>query len=301
MTKAMISPTKYFNPYTDFGFKKLFGEEGSKDLLHDFLNQLLPQHHQIAELSFKNPEKIASTPKERKAIYDIYCKTAKGEQFIVEMQKAKVNFFKDRALFYSSFPIKEQAKKGVWNFELMPVYFIAILNFHYDENEERQKFLRAVCLKDQDGEIFYDKLHFKFLQMPLFTKQEHELETHFDKWVYFLKNLENFDHIPTILNEPIFQKGFEIAELSHLTARQYDAYLKSLVDYSEVQNVSDTSFGDGEKIGIEKGKIAGKMEEKIEIAKGMLAEKLPLDLIVKLTGLSLPEIEKLIPKLETKN
>jgi predicted transposase/invertase (TIGR01784 family) len=283
--KEQVSQSKYFNPYTDFGFKKLFGEEGSKDLLHDFLNQLLPPHHQISELSFKNPEKIASTPKERKAIYDIYCKTAKGEQFIVEMQKAKVNFFKDRALFYSTFPIKEQAKKGVWSFELMPVYFIAILNFQYDEKEERQKFLRAVCLKDQDGELFYDKLHFKFLQMPLFTKQEHELETHFDKWVYFLKNLENFDHIPAILNEPIFQKGFEIAELSHLTARQYDAYLKSLVEYSEVQNVNDTAFGDG----FEKGELA----KALKIAKEMLLDNEPIEKIVRYTQLSVEQIENL--------
>ena len=284
---------KYFNPYTDFGFKKLFGEEGSKDLLQDFLNQLLPLHHQIAELTFKNPEKIASTSKERKAIYDIYCKTAQGEQFIVEMQKAKVNFFKDRALFYSTFPIKDQAKKGVWNFELKPVYFIAILNFHYDEEEERQKFLRAVCLKDQDGDIFYDKFHFKFLQMPLFTKQEHELETHFDKWVYFLKNLENFDHIPDILNEPIFKKGFEIAELSHLTPRQYDAYLKSLVEYSEVQNVRDTSFGDGEKIGMEKGKIEGKIEAIKTVAKALKTQGIAIDIIMVSTGLSQQEIDEL--------
>ena len=289
MAKSISMATKYFNPYTDFGFKKLFGEEASKDLLQDFLNQLLPQHHQVAELSFKNPEKIASTPKERKAIYDIYCKTATGEQFIVEMQKAKVNFFKDRALFYSTFPIKEQAKKGVWDFKLMPVYFIAILNFHYDEEDERRKFRRDVCLKDQDGEIFYDKLHFKFLQMPLFTKAEHELETHFDKWVYFLKNLENFDHIPAILNEPIFQKGFEIAELSHLTARQYEAYLKSLVEYSEVKNVSDTSFEEGEKIGIEKGKL----EEKHAIARGMLAKSFDLETVSELTGLSRSEVERL--------
>ena len=89
------------------------------------------------------------------------------------------------------------------------MYFIAILDFRYDEEEERQKFLRAVCLKDRDGDVFCDKLHFKFLQMPLFTEQEHELETHFEKLVYFLKNLESFDHIPAILNEPIFQKGFE--------------------------------------------------------------------------------------------
>ena len=115
---------KYLNPYTDFGFKKLFGEEANKDLLQDFLNQLLPDYHQIADLSFKNPEKVPSTAKERKAIFDIYCQTKDGTRFIVEMQKAKVNYFKDRSLFYSTFPIKEQAKKGGWNFKLMPVYFI---------------------------------------------------------------------------------------------------------------------------------------------------------------------------------
>lgn len=276
---------KYFNPYTDFGFKKLFGEEGSKDLLIDFLNQLLPDYHQIAELSFKNPEKIASTPKERKAIFDIYCQTAKGERFIVEMQKAKVNFFKDRALFYSTFPIKEQAKKGEWTFELTPVYFIAILNFHYDEAEERRKFRRDVCLKDQDGDIFYDKFHFKFLQMPLFTKQEHELETHFDKWVYFLKHLENFDHIPSVLNEPIFQRGFEIAELSHLTPRQYDAYLKSLMEYSEVKNVSDAAFGDG----FEKGELA----KALKIAKALKEKNVDINIIIASTGLTKQEIERL--------
>jgi predicted transposase/invertase (TIGR01784 family) len=283
--------TKYLNPYTDFGFKKLFGEEASKDLLTDFLNQLLPAHHQIAELSFKNPEKIASTSKERKAIYDIYCQTKDGDRFIVEMQKAKVNFFKDRALFYSTFPIKDQAKKGEWSFELLPVYFIAILNFHYDEEEEKRKFRRDVCLKDQDGDIFYDKFHFKFLQMPLFTKQEDELVTHFDKWVYFLKNLENFDHIPAILNEPIFQKGFEIAEVAHLSPKQFDAYLKSLVEYSEVKNVSDTAFGDGKNVGI----VEGESKAIRKVAKSMLAEGFDIKTIAKITGLSEAEIKKLCP------
>lgn len=285
MTKVAAMPTKYFNPYTDFGFKKLFGEEGSKDLLMDFLNQLLPSHHQIAELSFKNPEKIASTPKERKAIFDIYCQTKEGQRFIVEMQKAKMNFFKDRALFYSTFPIKEQAKKGLWTFELTPVYFIAILDFQYDEKEEEAKFRRDVCLKDQDGDVFYDKFHFKFLQIPLFNKQEHELKSHFDKWVYFLKHLENFDHIPSVLNEPVFQKGFEIAELAHLTPKQFDAYQKSLLEYSEVKNVSDTSF--------EEGKLEGKTEEKYNTAKALKNKQCPIDFIMEITGLTEKEIESL--------
>ena len=281
MRQTNSTQKKYFNPYTDFGFKKLFGEEGSKDLLMDFLNQLLPDYHQIADLSFKNPERIPSTAKERKAFFDIFCQTAKGERFIVEMQKAKVKYFKDRALFYSTFPIKDQAKKGDWSFELLPIYFVAILDFHYEEEEEKQKFRRDVCLKDQDGDVFFDKLHFRFLQMPLFIKQEHELENRFDQWCYFLKNLESFDHIPAILNEPVFQKGFEIAEISHLTPRQYDAYLRSLMEYSEVKNVSDTSFEEGE------------LAKARKIAKGMLTKNFDLNIIAELTGLTENEIKNL--------
>jgi predicted transposase/invertase (TIGR01784 family) len=277
--------TKYFNPYTDFGFKKLFGEEGSKDLLIDFLNQLLPSFHQIAELTFKNTENLSDTKSERKAIFDIYCESKSGEKFIVEMQKAKMEFFKDRALFYSMFPIREQAQKGEWDFKLLPVYFIAVLDFEYDEKDKYRKFMRDVYLKDQDGEIFYDKLHFKFLQMPLFNKKEYELENRFEKWIYFLKNLESFDHIPAILNEPIFQKGFEIAELSHLTSVQYEQYQKSLIQYWDVKNVTDTAFKDG--------KVEGKFEEKEVIAQIMLSDNEPIDKIVKYTQLSIAQIEAL--------
>jgi predicted transposase/invertase (TIGR01784 family) len=277
--------SKYLNPYTDFGFKKLFGEEGSKDLLIDFLNQLLPDYHQISELSFKNPDNMADTSLERRAVFDIYCQSSTGEKFIVEMQKAKMNFFKDRSLYYSTFPIREQADKGVWNFRLLPVYFIAILDFVYDELEDMRKFRRDVCLKDQDGDVFYDKLHFKFLQMPLFNKQEHELTSHFDKWVYFLKHLEDFDHIPNILNEPIFQKGFEIAELAHLDADQFDEYQKSLFQHSEAKLVLDTAY--------DEGVLKGKLEQQLATAKVMLQKGLDIDLICEVTGLSAPQIMKL--------
>lgn len=284
---------KYLNPYTDFGFKKLFGEEGSKDLLKDFLNQLLPAQHQIATLQLNNSEQLNDTAVERTAIFDIYCQTETGSKFIVEMQKAKVNYFKDRSLFYSTFPIREQAEKGGWGFKLLPVYFIAILDFHYDEKEEERKFRRDVCLKDQDGDVFFDKLHFKFLQMPLFNKKEDELETHFDKWVYFLKNLESFDHIPQILNEPVFQKGFEIAELSHLKPRQYESYQKSLLEYWEVKNVMDTSFGEGFAEGEAKGKREGKREGMLEVAKALKQQGQEVKMIIRVTGLLQEDIEKL--------
>ena len=293
--------TKYLNPYTDFGFKKLFGEEANKDLLIDFLNQLLPPEHQIAELHFNNTEQLPDIPLERKAIFDINCISITGQRFIVEMQKAKLHFFKDRSIFYVTFPIRDQAKKGDWLFKLDPVYFVAILDFVYDEAKEQEKFRRDVALRDEDGELFYDKLHFKFLQMPLFNKQEHELETQFDKWIYFLKNLETFDHIPAILNEPIFQKAFQIAELANLSHEQYSAYEKNLLDYIGMRAVAVTAKNEG----IAEGRIAGRMEGKAEgiaegraegilsTAKKMKAAGIDAQTIEQVTGLSAVQIEGL--------
>jgi len=120
---------KYINPLTDFGFKKLFGIEPNKELLIDFLNQLLPSVHQIKELTYTKNEHLGGTEYERKAIFDLYCESQSGEKFIVELQKAKQNFFKDRSVYYSTFPIQEQAKKGDWDFELSAVYTIGILDF----------------------------------------------------------------------------------------------------------------------------------------------------------------------------
>lgn len=285
--------SRYLNPYTDFGFKKLFGEEANKDLLIDFLNQLLPHKHQIADLHFKNVENLPNLSIERKAIFDIYCKSITGEDFIVEMQKAKLNFFKDRALFYSTFPIRDQAKKGEWDFKLTPIYYVAILDFKYDEQEEKQKLLREVALRDQHGHLFYDKLSLIFVQMPLFNKQAHELNSHFDKWLYFLKNLDTFDHIPAILKESIFEKAFLTLEEANLTKEQLEQYQKSLLTYWELKGVVDTARDEGEEKGIKKGREEGRLEGKLEVAMKLKQKGLSVEMIIEVTGLSHNEIEKL--------
>jgi predicted transposase/invertase (TIGR01784 family) len=201
------------------------------------------------------------------------------------MQKAKVKYFKDRSLFYVTFPIREQAQKGDWDFKLDPIYFVAVLDFEYDEAEERRKFRRDVALKDQDGDVFFDKLQFKFLQMPLFTKQAHELETRFDKWCYFLKNLENFDEIPNILNEPIFQKAFGTAALVNLTAEQRTIYELSLIQYRDMKSAIETAVEEAVGKAVE--------EKQIEIAKMMKADGVSSVFISKYTGLSIDEISNL--------
>ena len=101
---------RYINPLTDFGFKKLFGTEVNKELLIDFLNEILPDK-KIKNLSYSSEENQGLTELDRKAIFDLYCIGNNGERFIVEMQKAKQNYFKDRSIFYASFPIQSQGKK----------------------------------------------------------------------------------------------------------------------------------------------------------------------------------------------
>ena len=240
---------KYINPYTDFGFKKLFGEEGNKNLLIDFLNSVLPAHHQIADLNFHNVEALPDTYDERKAFFDIHCQSVTGERFIVEMQKAKVKYFIDRSLYYITYPIREQAQRGDWDFKLSAIYFIAVLDFWYDKDEQNAKFIRNVTLKDQYDELFYDKLQLTYLQMKAFNKTADELVTQLDKWAFFLKNLENFDEIPKILNMPVFEQAFNTAKIANFDAKQLEEYEKSRLQYIGAKEIANTAAEEGEARG----------------------------------------------------
>lgn len=175
---------KYINPFTDFGFKKLFGSEYNKDLLIDFLNQVLGDREQIKDLTYLNTEKLGKTQSDRKAIFDLYCENEQGDKFIIELQNVPQQYFKDRSIFYATFPIQEQAQKGHhWDYNLKAVYTVSILNFSFQDTQER--FLREIQLIDnQTGEVFYDKLTFVYIEVPRFRKEEEELVTHFDKWMY---------------------------------------------------------------------------------------------------------------------
>lgn len=184
---------RYINLLTDFGFRRVFGSEPNKQLLVDFLNTLLPSHHRIKSLSYKSTENLGSTSIDRKAIFDIYCQGENGERFIVEIQKAKQNFFKDRSVFYASFPIQEQAMRGEWNFQLAPVYSIGILDFVFDDHKREDTLIHTVELKDQHYDVFYDKLKFIYVELPKFTKTLDQLTSHQDKWLYLLRHLPDID------------------------------------------------------------------------------------------------------------
>ena len=283
---------RYINPFTDFGFKKLFGEEPNKDLLLDFLNVLLKEEQgEIKDLTYLKSEHLGTGELDRKAIFDLYCENEKGEKFIVELQKTKQNFFKDRTIYYSTFPIREQAKRADWNYELKAVYTIAILDFVFDEDkQDTNKFRYDIKLTDTETkEVFYNKLTFIYLEMPKFNKTIEELETKFDKWLYVIRNLNRLDKKPDKLRELVFEKLFETAEIAKFTPDQVRSYEDSLKYYRDMKNSLDTAREEGLLEGIEKGIE----KEKLEVAKNALKMGLSVDDIILLTGLSRQDIKQI--------
>ncbi len=284
---------KYVNPFTDFGFKKLFGEEPNKDLLLDFLNELLKEEQgRIVSLTYLKNEQLGRSELDRRAIFDLYCENERGEKFIVELQKTKQKFFKDRTLYYATFPIQEQSKIAEWIFELKAVYTIAILDFVFDEDKEKpEKFRYDIKLTDiETKKVFYDKLTFIYLEMPKFNKTLDQLETRFDKWLYVIKNLHKFERIPDKLKEKIFIKLFETAEIAKFTLEQARTYEDSLKYYRDLKASFDTLYEEGMKKGMEHGFEKGILT----VAKNMLENGMPVEQVCKLTGLSIEQLNQLL-------
>ena len=249
-----MAHAQFINPFTDFGFKKLFGEEASLPLLKDFLNALLPAQHQIETLDFRNAEFLGRTSVERRAVFDLYCQSDQGETFIVELQKQKQDFFKDRMVYYTTFPIQEQAEKGEWNFRLEPVYCIGILDFVFADEAQEEEVVRYISLKDQHNQPFYDKLTFITVEMPKFNKAVSELSDKKELWLYFLKNLEDLEEIPHIfMGRATFETAFEKAKIPLMNTEEHQRYQQSLKVYRDLNNVVNSAYNEGKEEGREQG------------------------------------------------
>lgn len=280
----------YINPLTDFGFKRIFGTPMNKDLLIDFLNALFEGETFIEDISYSQNEHFGSNNDQRRAIFDVYCLTSTGGHIIVEMQNAYQQYFKDRSIYYSTFPIAEQAKQGDWNYELKDVYTVGILNFAFPENHQDNRLVRVVKLTDVlTKEIFYDKLAYYYVELVNFNKGLSELETVFDKWLYALKNMQNLLERPAELQGKVFAKLFEQAEIAKFTPEERLDYEQSSNAYRDIKNSLDTS----KKVGFEEGMVQGKNDRSREIARNMKAAGIAVSLIVQTTGLTVEEIETL--------
>lgn len=261
--------TKFVNPFTDKGFKIVFGQEICKPLLVEFLNDLLDGERTIQDISFMDKEMMPETLNGRIVIFDILCRDADGTYFIVEMQNRMQDYFIERGLYYLCRMISQQGERGnTWKYDFCPVYGVYFLNFTIPPIT---KFRTNVILADEEtGKLFSGKMKQIYLSLPLFTLSSEECVTDFQRWIYLLKYMDILDRMPFKAQKAVFEKLLDVADLSRLDPKeraQYDATLKAYRDWSncvrcEVRMAEEK----GMKMGMEKG-----MEKGIEkgIEKGM--------------------------------
>ena len=251
--------SKFINPFTDYGFKLIFGREVSKDLLIEFLNDLLEGERVITDLQFLNNEQLPLYPEGRGIIYDVYCTTDTGEKIIVEMQNRMQSNFKERSIYYLSRAIVNQGRVGnEWKFEIKAVYGVFLMNFIIDKNI---KLRTDVILSDREtGELFSDKFREIFIALPLFNKNEEECETNFERWIYILNNMETLKRLPFKARKAVFEKLEEIADVASMSPKERELYDNSVKVYRDYLVTMDAAEKEGIKKGMEEGLKEGMKE-----------------------------------------
>ena len=323
---------KFINPFTDFGFKRIFGQEMSKDLLIDFLNSLLQGERRILSITFMDKEQPRTQKDGRTLIYDIYCETDSGESIIVEMQNCAQISFIDRMLYYSAQAICRQGERGQqWMYDIKAVYAIAFMNFRMDN---LSKLRTDVTLADMEtGRQISNKLRMIFLQLPLFDKRHpDECETNFERWIYVLNNMEVLNRMPYTAKSAVFKKLEDITSLANMSREEQMKYDHALKVYRD-NLMFEQEYKDGLKKALEEGKekgreegrlegreegrlegreegrlegreegrlegreegrLEGKEEGRIEVAKEMIRSGMQVELVAKIAGLTVEAVKKL--------
>ena len=206
------------------------------------------------------------------------------------MQKAEQQFFKDRSVFYATFPIREQAKRGDWNYRLKAVYTIGILNFTFDDKDPDYFHHEVKLMDTRTKEVFYDKLTFIYLEMPKFTKTEDQLVTMFDKWLYAIRHLATLLNRPKALYEKVFEQLFTAAEIAKFNPEELMEYEDSLKALRDWYSVLSTAENKGFAQGKEEGRKEGEKNKALAIARQMLADGMPAESVARYTNLTVEEI-----------
>ena len=279
-----IIKAKYINLMVDWSFKRVFGTEVNKDILIEFLKVIFPQFA-ITDITYIPTEQLGIMEDDRKAIFDVLCKTEDDKTFLVEMQRGRQEHFFERALYYTSFPIMKQGKKTIakeeeegadpWDFSLDGVFFLGVLDFKYEQDEMTEH--RYQLLETRTLKRMTDKLEFVFVEVAKFNKREDELETDLDKWLYLLKNMSTLLERPAALRDRVFGRLFDVAEYARLDDEERKKYV-------EAMNTTRDTFN----------MIAyARKENSYEIARRMIDKGLDMDIILDVTGLTKEDIAKI--------
>lgn len=289
---------KFVDPFTDVGFKIVFGKENSSnEILREFLNDLFEGQEdfgRIRTLRYLNNERSRERLDDRSVIYDILCETECGHRFIVEMQRqAKPNFF-GRAVYYVSRAVYEQGlrrggnQNDDWDYSVIPVVGVFFCDF-YVKGFPHELVQHIRLCDTQTGKPVSDLMRYAFIQLPAFRKVPDECHSEFDKWIYTLKNMADMQTIP-FTHRDVFErlaKISNVAALSDEERRLYDYDVKRARDYKAEMTYARS---EGHTIGFNEGRAEGRAEAAREVARNMKIKGLATDMIAAVTGLSPEEI-----------
>ena len=273
----------FLDPKIDFVFKKLFGTITNKDTLIFFLNSILEkkESEKIIDVKINDPINIQDRKLSKESIVDVRCTDKQNKHYIIEMQVVKEKDFKARAQYYTALALSRQLVAGNPYEMLEPVIFIGILDFTLFKKETF--FSHYIVVDDETYDETLPHTEYYFMELPKFTKTIAEIITFREKWAYFFKYAKNFTSIPELFEQSNFNQAFDVLAESNWSREERETYDRII--HAERCRQSEI------KTAIEDALLEGKTEEKINIAKEMLKEKLNIELISKVTGLTIEEIK----------
>ncbi len=229
------------NLMTDFGFKWLFGNARNKKFLIHFLNSILAKELVIQDLEYLPTEHLGRNIHDRIAIFDLLCRASTGEQILIELQKTSQYHFADRTLFYSTFPIQSQAKKGEWNYHLKRVYTIGILNFVFDTADSRVISQKQI-MDTKTHKVYTDALKIIQIEVPKVTQQLPKNPTGLELWIWLLKFGPQLSHVEKmkIINNPLFKELLDILLLDKFNEKDLGQYRQAMLNEKHYKNFNST-------------------------------------------------------------
>jgi predicted transposase/invertase (TIGR01784 family) len=285
---------KYADLLDDDVFKLVFGREPTKDVMIEFLNQVIPDR-KIVDLEFIDKEMHPVERDAKGSVYDMFCKTDSGARIIVEVQRRKQPFYPERAIYYSTFQIQRQVEAGADSYDFLPVYVINILNFKMDGNKECTDVKTVYRLYEETSHrLLTDRVTFIFIELPKFKKSIDDLDGNVLEGMYFcFKNMAVLEECPKVLTHQIFRKIFEVSELYNMDQDTRDKVIHKMTTERDLRNQIACARQEAIEEGRAVGHAEGLSEARAEVAREMLSDGVPVEKISKYTGLSIEDVEAL--------
>ena len=242
---------KYADLLNDEVFKLVFGRESTKDVMIEFLNQVILDR-KILDLEFIDKEMHPIERDAKGTVYDMFCKTDDGSRIIVEVQRRKQPFYPERALYYSTFQIQRQVEAGAEYYDFLPVYVVSILDFKMDDDPDANAVLTAYRLYEEAShKLLTDRVTFIFIELPKFTKTVEELDGNILEGMYFcFKNMTELESRPEVLDHQIFTKIFDVTELYNMDQDTRDKVLENMTTERDLRNQMIYAREEGREEGI---------------------------------------------------